>query len=236
MMGHTHALSGSVTWLAVTPALAAAGYPLGPLELGTSVLVATGAALLPDMDHPDATVAQTYGPPSAGLAWVTNKISGGHRHATHSVLFAAAAGVGAQALAYHTEIAALVAIVLMIGLGMRGLGFGVPSKRNTSALLNALAMVAIGFGLHYAGIAQWWLGPVLFVGCLTHLAGDSITTAGCPLLWPWSQRMSLPLIPRTGGPIERWVVTPVLMVGLGALAVLQLPGRFLGDLLHLVRG
>ena len=76
-----------------------------------------------------------------------------------------------------------------------------------------------------------WLGAMVALGCLTHCAGDAITEMGCPMLWPVPvarQRWFLIGPPRilrfkAGGAVERWLVTPVLMIAAGASAVLALP-------------
>lgn len=39
------------------------------------------------------------------------------------------------------------------------------------------------------------------VGYLSHLAGDALTPAGIPLLWPWKRRFGLPIC-STGGLLE----------------------------------
>ncbi|HEY9472229.1 MAG TPA: metal-dependent hydrolase, partial [Mycobacteriales bacterium] len=87
-MGRTHALSGAVGMLAVTPAVAALApslTPHGPVALAAGTVVAAGAALLPDLDHPRATVARSLGPVTGALSKVVAAVSGGHRQATHSV-------------------------------------------------------------------------------------------------------------------------------------------------------
>src|SRR5690625_6322995 len=63
-MGGHHAISGAAAWLALTGSASLGGYRLGGgvLDLaGPEVLagavVAAGAALLPDIDHPSATIA-----------------------------------------------------------------------------------------------------------------------------------------------------------------------------------
>jgi len=66
-MGRTHATSGAVAFLAVLPLLHQAGLPLTPLAVPVAAIAAAGAATLPDLDHPQATVSQSLGP--ATLAW-----------------------------------------------------------------------------------------------------------------------------------------------------------------------
>src|SRR5262245_16859969 len=81
-LGHTHALSGAV-------AGAAAGeYVLHLPVPGILILtgLTAGAAVLPDLDHPDSTLAHAFGPLTRLFAWLVGKVAGGHRHGTHSLL------------------------------------------------------------------------------------------------------------------------------------------------------
>src|SRR5256885_6898424 len=111
MMGHTHALSGAAAWLAVTPLVSdhallhQYAMSLSPTQIAAGTLVCAGAALLPDMDHHDGTIANTFGIVTRLICRFVAWISGGHRHATHSLLFAAGMGAGAWWLATHERIA-----------------------------------------------------------------------------------------------------------------------------------
>jgi membrane-bound metal-dependent hydrolase YbcI (DUF457 family) len=95
-LGRTHALFGVVTG-------AVAGFALHaprPQAAVAAVLTA-GAAVLPDIDHPDATVARCFAFVTQAFAWLVGKLSGGHRHLTHSLfgagVFTALAWLGAPA-------------------------------------------------------------------------------------------------------------------------------------------
>jgi membrane-bound metal-dependent hydrolase YbcI (DUF457 family) len=226
MMGHTHTLSGAVGWLAAVPALAAANVPLGPVEVVAGMLVCAGAAMLPDLDHPSATIAQTFGP----VTWVLSKgvhwLSGGHRKGTHSLLFAAAAGGGAWLLAEKTAQGRDVLIFLMIGLALRGIGFGVPGKRLTSAVMNALLTAGIMATFVIVGLEYHWLGVAIGLGCLIHVAGDCFTERGCPVFWPVGKKIRLPwrLGFQTGGVFEMRLLTPLFsLAAVGLLAWRLLP-------------
>ena len=70
-----------------------------------------------------------------------------------------------------------------------------------------------------------WHVPVLAVsvalGMLAHVAGDMLTHDGCPLLYPFS-RYEFGLLPEpiritTNKLAERWVLSPLLLGGLGLL-------------------
>ena len=69
MMGHSHALSGAVAWLALAPATAAATHhSLSGASVLGGTLACAGAALLPDLDHPDGTIAHFFWLPSEWFA------------------------------------------------------------------------------------------------------------------------------------------------------------------------
>ncbi|GIH95278.1 metal-dependent hydrolase [Planobispora siamensis] len=79
MMGRNHMYSGLAVGVAAGVVL---DLPAAPLAVGA--IVCAGAAVLPDIDHPDATMAKTFGPVTGLLAWIVNRLSGGHRNGTHS--------------------------------------------------------------------------------------------------------------------------------------------------------
>ncbi|GAA1309416.1 hypothetical protein GCM10009658_72080 [Planotetraspora silvatica] len=236
MMGHSHALSGAVVWLAVTPALIAlpgvtspelatvTGTVLSPPELIAGAVVCAGAAMLPDLDHPSATIAQTFGPATWLLSKGVNFVSGGHRHATHSLLFAAFAGVGAHLLGQYSPIGRDVLIVLMIGLALRAIGIGVPGRTITSAVVNVALTAAMFILFHMLGVTYSWLGFAIGVGCLAHVIGDCLTERGCPVLWPIKTRWLLPfdIGIKTGKTFENKILGPALSVAVVALLCLRL--------------
>src|SRR5215475_9986486 len=86
MMGHTHALAGAAAWLGVVPLLADHGMRMTPGQVLAGSVVCAGAALLPDLDHHDGSIANAFGPVTHVLCRFVAAVSGGHRHATHSLL------------------------------------------------------------------------------------------------------------------------------------------------------
>jgi hypothetical protein len=99
MMARSHALLGAAGWLAAAPMVAgAAHHPLDPVTLAAGTGVCAGAALLPDLDHEDGLIATALGPITHLLAKGVARLSGGHRHATHSPLFGGLMGLLSWAL------------------------------------------------------------------------------------------------------------------------------------------
>ncbi|MEO3783271.1 metal-dependent hydrolase [Actinocorallia sp. B10E7] len=223
MMGPTHALSGAVAWLAAVPLIQDAGLlqgyavQLSAGQIAAGTVVCAGAAMLPDVDHHDGTIANTFGIFSRGLCKVVSKVSGGHRQATHSILFALGAGYGADWLATHHERIWWVLLFLLVGLGLRGLGVGTGSSDAFTGVLNALAAAGLVYWMH--DVDMTWAGYAVALGCVVHVAGDCCTPRGCPVLWPAPWRLGVPLIPRTNGRAEKWVITPLLTLGAVILAV-----------------
>jgi membrane-bound metal-dependent hydrolase YbcI (DUF457 family) len=139
-MGHTHVLSGVAGWLALGPPLLAAADgashlagadlpSVSPGGLAAGVLVAGGAAMWPDVDHPSATIARTYGPLWQPVARVAEALSGGHREGTHSLAFLALTAAGATA-ALWSPIATGALVGVFVGLCLAGLGAGPPPRRD----------------------------------------------------------------------------------------------------------
>lgn len=127
MMGRSHALSGGVSWLAGCAVLSAAGARPPAVAIWAGAAVATGFALLPDVDHTGSTVARTLGPlthAAAGVvAWTSTDVrsrscphcagrgDSGHRGITHTALGAVVAGlvVSVCAWLFGQIVAAVVA-------------------------------------------------------------------------------------------------------------------------------
>lgn len=211
-MGHSHATSGATAWATVVCAAPLAGAHPHWGAIAAGLLATAGAALLPDLDHPEATIAYTFGPPSRALARIVNRVSGGHRHATHSLLFCAAAplAVWLGDLLFGRWFEAVL-LFFLFALGVRAL-----------RLAPGLVMVA-AFG---ASTSAWFLLPDLSwlpwsvaAGCLAHVAGDCLTKEGCPLLWPNPQHYMVPIVRRTGNRLETAVLAPLFALGTIALLV-----------------
>ncbi|MFI6786988.1 metal-dependent hydrolase [Nonomuraea sp. NPDC050383] len=239
MMGHTHAMTGAIAWLGLAPGLAALpmvmessrfietgimANALTPAELIAGALVCAGAAMLPDLDHPSATIAQTFGP----VTWLLSKAvcwaSGGHRGATHSLVFAVALGFGAHWLAGAYPIGRDIMVVLLVGLALRAIGIGIPGNKLGSALVN----IGLTAGLYAVflsqGVGYAWLGMAVALGCLIHVVGDCMTERGCPVLWPMSVKFVLPwkIGIKTGKKFEQKILAPVLSIAIIALLFLRL--------------
>lgn len=226
-MGHTHALTGAIAWLGLAPPLAALPLlnessrfiesgimvtALAPAELIAGAIICAGAAMLPDLDHPRATIAQTFGPVTWMLSKAVSWLAGGHRGATHSLAFCVAAGLGAHWLAGAYPIGRDIMVVLLIGLALRALGIGVPGKKYASAMVDIALTVGLYAVFLSLSVGYAWLGLAVGIGCLMHVVGDCMTERGCPVLWPLSVKFVLPwkIGIKTGKKFEQKILAPLL--------------------------
>lgn len=213
MMGHSHALSGAATWLlAAPPIMLLLGEPVTTSVLLIGTAATGGAALLPDLDHGDATLAHILGPITQVIAHVTHIISGGHRKGTHSILGVAVFALLSEICILGGHLASVIAIAILIAFGAKGL-----------ALVhgNAFRQAFIGFSVagaivYMSGIMHFALPSLILVvtlGVMTHIAGDMLTKEGCPLAYPVIRKhFAMPFIQRTGNLVELLVFAPLFTV------------------------
>ncbi len=153
-------------------------------------MLAAGAALGPDLDHPQATAAHSAGALSKIGTGLVGAVSGGHRHGTHAPIVAAAVVGAALWLADlgWTEpdrftpswwvCAAVICGSMAFALKVLRLIRRWPAAWITGAgTAAAVCLSWPGFLVH--------LPAIVAVGWCTHLAGDILTTGGLPLAWPF---------------------------------------------------
>lgn len=233
MMGTSHAISGAAAWIAVTSSpivLPALGFhQVGPVGVITGAIVCAGAALLPDADHHNATIAHSV--PVAGkvAARTVGKVSGGHRHATHGLI----AIVGIVFLTYWLErfqwtptgwwaggrtlqIGSIIAVTACVTFGSKVLKI---AKTWFRAWVYGVA-VGLGVGMFLPDQLNW-LPICIGLGFVIHILGDMLTVEGVPLLYPWNPKppkalaspvwksngyFSLPVLGSAGSWREWWLV------------------------------
>ena len=236
MKGYNHALTGAAAWVAVTSTapLTLGWYPVSPLGVVAGAFVCAGAALAPDADHHDATIANSLPPLSQWVCDVVGAVAGGHRNGTHSVLGIAVAVAVAWAAGHvtvTTELLGELAVgagalsLLLVAFAARALGLGRGRLQSW-----ALAVALAGF-VTLVAPTQWaWLPLAVGIGAVVHVLGDMLTGSGVPLLWPWEPSaprwwrrtpglrrlwssggsFALPLLGRTGSWRERAVAAPLI--------------------------
>src|SRR5579875_1631650 len=213
VLGKDHALSGALAFAAGAAPLHITG-----THLLAGAVVAAGAGVLPDLDEPGSTIARSYGFLTEAAAWVVHRVSGGHRHGTHSLagvaVFTAASYVAALFDAsLPGKIALGVALALLLSAALRALHVGGHHG-------DALGVAAAGAMIYWhAGLVQVPL--CIGIGAAAHIAGDMLTHSGCPLAWPASMRefhlLPGPLRFTTNKLAEHWIISPLLAIALGLL-------------------
>ena len=228
MMGAHHAACGAAAWVAVTtqlhlsfgvlptvvpflPDAITLGLQLldvSPIGVVTGALVTAGAALLPDADHHNATIAHSLPPLSNAVCAGVGAISGGHRHGTHSILgvvaFIAMAWV-AGLWTLETERfgtiypgAGLLA-VLLVSFAAKALKIIPDTMRKFPW---AVGLAAGTFITAFAPEEQFWFPAAVGLGVVVHIIGDMLTTGGCNLLHPYAIK---PLKAISAIPLVNWM-------------------------------
>lgn len=220
MLGQNHLLTSVAGWCALgAPSLALAGYPVDAATIAAGGAVCAGASMLPDLDHPSATVARSLGPVTQTLSNLVSKVAGGHRMGTHSFLGVAVFAVMVFLLLSSLGIWAQVGVAIFTSaLATRVLtdARGVP----------CLAMACLlGVGVIALDPDPAWMPVALLLGYSFHILGDMLTPEGAPLLYPVPTRFKVPIIGTTGDFREKIIAGICGLWAVYALAVgVFLPG------------
>ncbi len=215
MMGHSHAVSGALLFAATAPFVPPLmGMHLHPADVLMGTVLCAGAALLPDLDHHDGTIANFLGPVSKLLCRFVAWASGGHRHATHSLLFVALMGGGSWAgITFLGRYFTIGLTFFLLAMAIKALRLH-PPGHGAASWATVVGLAALGtFGmLTWLPNAPGWLPYAVALGTLAHLLGDCLTKQGSPLLWPHKERYEIVLIKRTGNDMETKILVPVMTV------------------------
>ncbi len=218
MMGAQHAVCGAAAWVAVAsdyelaisavtgpvadayaglswlPEALPIGFGLldvGPAAVFMGAIICAGAAMLPDIDHHNASIAHSLPPLTRVLARFFQKVSGGHRHGTHSV-------VGVLFFGVMAWLASFIVIKDVGRFGDLNIGAGL-----MAVILSAFAFKVLHFMPAAARRLPWvagilvgiittvvtpqgpsWLITCIMLGVVVHIAGDMLTKEGCNIFWP----------------------------------------------------
>lgn len=215
MLGRQHALAGTAAWLAVAPLL-----DQTPGQVALGALVAAGGGMVPDLDQRGSTIGRTYGPITNVAARLIGAVSGGHRNGTHSLLgVALLTGLAWLATVYGGPLR-WVLLWVVLGVGCRAYGLALPGHRRLTSIIHAVSMglvtvLVLRSGMDLTTVLVWGIG----LGAASHVATDMLTPQRCPLLWPVSKaRYGVGLV-TTGSPWTSRLVTLVLSLLVGWLAL-----------------
>jgi len=233
MLGHSHALSGAVTGMATGILL-----HLPVSQVAALAGFTAGMALLPDLDKCGSSPARCLGWLSEAIAWAAGRISGGHRHATHSVLGVAVfTGLAWACCQFRHDWAGKAGLALLMTVSAAAALEALHIARGHAADLIAIGIAAgavwFGYGLRLIPLA-------VLIGCSTHIAGDMLTDSGCMLGFPVSRRrfhlLPEPLAFTTGTRPELLIVDPILSGTLVILAALAADPAFVTAQWHSLAG
>lgn len=199
-----------------------AAAPLIDADPTTIVMASTcaaGAAVLPDLDHPQATVSRVIPILGPLMARCVALLAGGHRNRTHTL----EAGIAATAAAWaatNNRVAAAVTIAVLVCIAAALLG---PHLRLVSVASWCEFVIAAAAGaavLHYEWITIAWLPAAVGIGYLAHLLTDAVTVSGIrPLLVARSAKLRLGTL-RTGS-VSETAIGGLAVVALVALAYIR---------------
>ena len=233
MLGHSHALSGAVAGLGAGILMR-----MSVPQTGALAGLTAGMALLPDLDKCGSSPARSLGFVSEAVAWIFGKASGGHRHATHSILgvviFTGAASIACH---YRYEWAGKAGLALLMTLSVSA---ALEALRVARSHLADLIGIAVAAWEVWFGYGLWLIPLAVLIGCGTHIAGDMLTDSGCMLGFPLSRRryhlLPEPLAFTTGSLPEIVIVDPLLTAALLVLAGWAADPAFVTTQWHSVAG
>jgi len=194
MTAVTEPLIKSYSWLAWLPDALPLGFGLidvGPAAVLTGAIICAGAAMLPDIDHHNASIAHSLPPFTMVLARFFQTISGGHRHGTHSVIGIIFFGILAWLAGLFTvhnvgpfhrlSLGAAIFAVVLSAFALKVLRFMPDGARKApwaaGITIGVITMLTSPDG-------PGWLVANVVLGVAVHIAGDMLTKEGCNLAWP----------------------------------------------------
>ncbi len=233
MLGHSHALSGAATGLGAAILL-----HMSVPQAGALAGLTAGMALLPDLDKCGSSPARSCGFLSEAVAWTIARISGGHRHATHSVLGVALfTGLAWLSCHYRADWAGKAGLALLMTLSVAA---ALEALRLVRGHLADLVGIGVAAGEIWYGYGLRLIPLAVLIGCSTHILGDMLTDSGCMLGYPASRfRFHLlpePLAFTTGTTPELLIVDPILSLSVLALAAWVADPAFIQAHWHAIAG
>ena len=218
MEGHSHALSGACTGLAAGILL---HYSL-PWDAALSGYTA-GMALISDLDSCGSSGARCLGLLSGAVSHVVRRLSGGHRHATHSLLgIGVFTGLAWAACHYRHDLGGKIGLALLLAIAVSS-GLEALSRKLRSGHVADLIACAVAGAVIWKGYGLALIPLATLIGTTTHLAGDSCTDSGVMWAYPASKYrfhfLPEPLAFSTGSRPETMFVAPLLLVALIVLGV-----------------
>lgn len=219
MLGRAHALSGIAIWGLTAPAIASvSGMGLDWKTYVAGALVTAGAAVAPDLDHPDhSSASNSLKPVTTHLSRFVEKVSGGHRMGTHSILGILVGTTLALLFAIGlAPIGGVLAGFFLFAFALKALKYPFFGKAHLRTVIIAVTAALMALALVWAASGSWgWMVAAISFGLFIHVLGDAITRGGVPWLWPinkWQYSLT-PMY--AGGTTEKLVLTPIFLIAIG---------------------
>lgn len=189
--------AGFLAFEAFAPDILPVAPELDTAELVAGTMIAAGAAMLPDIDHPQATLARSLPPVSNAVSHFVHTIAGGHRKGTHTIW----AWLGFSALAWFalTQINSGPVIGLIFAIFCSLIMLQVLTEADGLVSL-ILACILGGAAILATGPDFSWMVEAIFIGYFLHLVGDVVTTEGIPPFWPLPPQVRFPIL----GSTDHW--------------------------------
>lgn len=199
MMGVNHATTGAAAWVAITatvPGWTTGWYPVDPTGVFTGAIICAGAALLPDADHHNGTIARSVPVVGSAVAGAIGHAAGGHRHGLHSVIGVVAAAIGAFLIDYiqvptdwhgNLPIGAGISVLALTAWGAKALKL----TRGGWIMPWILGALLAAFIVFFAPTNLIWLPLAIILGYVVHLLGDALTVGGIAWFWPFHPKPPL---------------------------------------------
>lgn len=215
MMGASHATSGLVAGLGAGILL---HYSL-PADAALSGFTA-GMALIPDLDACHGSAARSLGLISGAVSHVVRAVSGGHRHATHSLMgIGVFTGLAWLSGHYRHDWAGMAGLALLLVIAVSS---SLEALRVTDGHTADVIAIGVAVGVIWYGYGLALVPLATGLGCLTHCLGDSLTDSGVMWLYPLSKHrfhfLPEPAAFTTGTWPETRIVVPVLLGSLVLMA------------------
>ncbi len=212
MMGRTHAISGALVFGSSTFV-----FTYSPAEAIFAGMLATAAALVPDLDHKGATATKSLGP----VSWLVHKLIklgfGDHRSGTHSIVFAGMIGIGCWQLLSHPNLYTKIGLILLLSIMTAPL---VRLFKIRGWLDDLLPPVAYSLVIFRTNLDLSIAPLALMIGCLAHIMGDCLTDRGCPIFWPLTTERYGVGVFTTNGTGEK-IATVLFIIGVFAEIVIH---------------
>lgn len=228
MMGRQHALTGVLAATGTAYAIKA--------DVPTFVLLCTtlpGTALLPDIDHPDSTVSNVYGPFTRTIALFLS-----HRKQTHSIpgvlafctlvyLASEHANEPAYSPVWWLSRTVLFLVLTLVYASTLRL-FHIKGWLDDFLPIPVCAMITYGESFMISVGASPFpfddLPLLVALGMITHILGDWITKQPIPIFWPFSSKGSALKLFKAGGRFEMWIMVPLIVLGSAGFGIMWATG------------